>query len=141
MQRNCRISSSKKFYFGTICAYFGVCIWLLISFFSEGQMNIIVCPTKLLFHIPCPGCGVTRATILFLHGHIADALALNLNVIFSIGFLFVCPILLCYDVIMREEITYKSFCIFDSMLKNKWVFSIFGIFELYIWIHNIINHI
>lgn len=132
---------SKNFYFWAICAYIGVCIWLFFSFFTEGQMNVVVCPSKLLFHLPCPGCGVTRATMLFLRGHIVEALSLNLNVIFSIGFICIFPILLCCDMIMRKTITHQVWCKIDSVLKIKWVFFLFCIFELYIWIHNIIFHI
>jgi hypothetical protein len=32
------------------------------------------CPTALLFGIPCPGCGLTRATIAMLHGDFGAAL-------------------------------------------------------------------
>jgi hypothetical protein len=141
MQKNCLITFYKKFYFFAICAYFGVCIWLFFSFFTEGQMNVVVCPSKLLFHIPCPGCGITRATILFLQGNVLDALSLNPNVIFSIGYLFVFPFLLGYDIVTRKKITYKVFDIVNSILKIKWIFISFSIFESIVWIHNIINHI
>ena len=33
-----------------------------------------VCPTALFLGIPCPGCGLTRATLALLHGDIAGAL-------------------------------------------------------------------
>ena len=33
-----------------------------------------VCPTALLLGIPCPGCGLTRATLALLRGDIAGAL-------------------------------------------------------------------
>lgn len=31
------------------------------------------CPMRLLFHIPCPSCGLTRATRLAIGGHFSDA--------------------------------------------------------------------
>lgn len=131
----------KKFYLWAICAYLGVGIWLFLSFTTEGQMNIVVCPVQLLFHIPCPGCGVTRATMLFLRGHIREALSLNLNVIFSIGYIFIVPILLVYDFVMKKFILYNAYRAIDSILKYKWAFFSFIVLELYVWIHNIIHHI
>lgn len=36
-----------------------------------------VCPIKVFFHIDCPGCGLTRATIALLKGDIAKSLHYN----------------------------------------------------------------
>lgn len=35
------------------------------------------CPSAVLFHSACPGCGVTRALRLFAHGDLAASLALH----------------------------------------------------------------
>ena len=32
-----------------------------------------LCPTAFFWGIPCPGCGLTRATLALLHGHFAQA--------------------------------------------------------------------
>lgn len=37
-----------------------------------GAMNLLrvpICPMVLLTGLPCPGCGMTRAAVLFLQGH------------------------------------------------------------------------
>lgn len=36
-----------------------------------------ICPTRILFGIPCPGCGTTRAFWLLMQGKIAEATASN----------------------------------------------------------------
>ena len=32
-----------------------------------------LCPMRVFFHVPCPGCGLTRAASLALHGDFAEA--------------------------------------------------------------------
>lgn len=41
-----------------------------------------VCPFKAFFHIDCPGCGLTRATISLLKGNIKESLHYNYTCIF-----------------------------------------------------------
>jgi hypothetical protein len=36
-----------------------------------------LCPSAGVLGLPCPGCGLTRATLLLLHGDVARALALH----------------------------------------------------------------
>jgi hypothetical protein len=36
-----------------------------------------ICPTALFLGIPCPGCGLTRATIALLHGDVSTALGFH----------------------------------------------------------------
>jgi hypothetical protein len=37
----------------------------------------VLCPTALTLGLPCPGCGLTRATSLLTHGHVGEALAFH----------------------------------------------------------------
>jgi len=56
-----------------------------------------VCLWKHLFRLAaCPACGSTRALAAFFHGHLAQALAYNRNVIVT-GPLLIC--LLLHDVV------------------------------------------
>ena len=35
------------------------------------------CPLAALYHIPCPGCGMTRALVLLARGHVEASLQMN----------------------------------------------------------------
>jgi len=39
--------------------------------------EVPLCPLARFAHIPCPGCGLTRATLALLHGDLATALSLH----------------------------------------------------------------
>ena len=61
----------------TSAFYLIATIWLLLN--TMGIISVTICPLKLLFHIPCPGCGITRASGLLLKGQFFDAFILNPN--------------------------------------------------------------
>src|SRR5689334_14901358 len=39
--------------------------------------EIPLCPFALVTRHPCPGCGLTRATLALLHGHLGEALGFH----------------------------------------------------------------
>ena len=55
----------------------------LIAFVLAGlaalaiAFEVPVCPTATLFGVPCPGCGLTRATLALLHGDVRRAFAFH----------------------------------------------------------------
>jgi hypothetical protein len=40
-------------------------------------LRVPVCPTAAFAHVPCPGCGLTRAAKALLHGDVDGAIAMN----------------------------------------------------------------
>ena len=48
-----------------------------VLFISGALDRIWMCPAKRLFGVPCPGCGMTRAVRLLLHGDVASATAMH----------------------------------------------------------------
>jgi len=53
---------------------------LLIAFIVVAVLEVLfdeVCFTKILFNLPCPACGMTRALILFFTGHPVRAFFMN----------------------------------------------------------------
>ena len=98
----------------------------------------IKCPFHAITGLHCPGCGVTRATLLLLKGHVADSLNMNPNCLFAIIFLCTYPILLLLSVIRRKPYLMNSYQMMDKMLKNKTCLYTLLAGELIIWLHNII---
>ena len=45
----------------------------------DPNLTLIPCLFKSVFHIPCPGCGMTRAFILLGHFQYQEALTMNIN--------------------------------------------------------------
>ena len=36
-------------------------------------LGLMPCPTALILRVPCPGCGMTRATMALLHGNLHES--------------------------------------------------------------------
>ncbi|MEY3052427.1 MAG: hypothetical protein RLY31_2212 [Bacteroidota bacterium] len=57
-----------------------VALWMLPpDFFDES--SVIICPSRLFFHIECLGCGMTRAVMHMHHLEVEDALYYNYGVV------------------------------------------------------------
>ncbi len=57
-----------------------VVLWILpADFFDAG--GVILCPSRLFFHIECLGCGMTRAVMHLHHLEVEDALYYNYGVV------------------------------------------------------------
>lgn len=122
-----------------ILAYVIVCLWLYIA--KEGKTTIIVCPSKLLYGLPCPGCGITRATLMALHGDIIKALAFNPNCLFAITFIFAFPFVVCLSIFKKKDYTSYSYHRINKCIGNKFFLTVFIFIESCIWLHNIIQSI
>jgi hypothetical protein len=60
---------------------------ILASVLLPVHLNVPLMPClfQSIFHIPCPGCGMTRAFILLGHFRIQEAFMMNCNSIFIYG--------------------------------------------------------
>jgi hypothetical protein len=138
---NFRHISTKKLYLVSIIIYIIVILWLTLALRYQGQMTIVVCPSKLLYHIPCPGCGITRSTLLFIRGYYIDSLKLNPNVLLSICFVLGFPIVVIFEIITGKRTLLLFYKYLTQKLQNRVILTIFLIFEIIVWIHNILNNI
>ena len=62
-------------------------IALIIIVISLIVMEVLfhtLCPFYAIFHFPCPGCGLTRASLLILTGRFSESLSYNPTAIFWI---------------------------------------------------------
>lgn len=58
-------------------ASLGVAIALGLAFFLDLESVRAVCIYRLTLGLPCPGCGLTRATVHLLHGDLTTSLRLH----------------------------------------------------------------
>lgn len=83
----------------------------------------IKCPVNALLHIPCPGCGMTRACWLLLSGDILGSLQMH-------PMLFSMPVLLLYYL--------KD----GKLFRNKWInygiLAAIGLGFLANWIYRLV---
>ena len=123
-------------------AYLATWAWLITAYTADGQTSIIVCPSKLLYHIPCPGCGITRATLLMLKGYFYAAVTLNPNVLLCMFFLMACPVVALYDWATHRPRLYFAYHYFDALLhRRKILLACFLLFEGAVWVANIVRGI
>jgi hypothetical protein len=47
------------------------------AFAAAISFDVPLCPFAIVTRHPCPGCGLTRATLAILHGHLAESLHLH----------------------------------------------------------------
>lgn len=62
--------------------------YFLAHYFFD--INLVVCPSKLIYGLPCPSCGTTRAFISLVNGDFLVALSYNFlwSVLIPIGIVF-----------------------------------------------------
>ena len=100
-------------------------------------LNITICPIKLLWHIPCPACGTTRAILLLIDGHPFEALVMNPNIVLTVPLLAFIPIAFCVQHFYRQDFYSKL----NLVLHHRMVISFFIVFEAFVWFYNIIRNI
>lgn len=84
-----------------------------------------LCPTAGVLGIPCPGCGLTRATLLLLNGEFARALALHPLVVPLAPMYIGALVFFGVDLVRGPRNTAPS----ASWLTRRWV-SVFGVLVL-----------
>ena len=94
---------------------------------------IYVCPFNYYFHIPCPGCGMTRAFKLILQGNILESLQYNLLALPLFIFIILFMIFLVVDII-KNQTEYLAYIERISQKYGVWIV----LAVLIVWMCNII---
>ena len=72
----------KKLFYEYKFALLGLVIYFTVTQLALGQ----TCPSKVIFGLPCPGCGLTRAGLSFFTGRFSESL--HMNPMFPVLFLY-----------------------------------------------------
>ena len=86
----------------------------LIFYFLPAESSIFLhCPVKFVYGIPCPACGLTRASALILEGRIVEAILLNPLVVVTHLLLFISACWMVKDLLTGKET-------FLPTLRKRW---------------------
>lgn len=110
-------------------------VWITLN--NIYDINIMLCPAKILFGIPCPGCGMTRAIKLCLEGELMAAIRMNPNIILVWILLPIAPFILITQLATKQDYIARI----NTFLDKKVYLFIILIAEGSIWIYNIVRHI
>lgn len=79
---------------------------------------------------------MTRATLLVIHGHWADAIRMNPNVVICMVGIIIFPILLVDDMARGTACLHQTYQKIEHLLHKRLVISFILLFELAVLAHN-----
>lgn len=126
---------NRKDVFILILVYLFGIVWIVLN--KCLNLSITLCPTKILWGIPCPGCGITRAVKLCFEGDLLAAVRMNPNIILVWIILPIAPFILIIQLTTRKDYIARI----NAFLDKKVYLVIILIAEGSIWIYNIVRHI
>lgn len=126
---------NRKDVFILILVYLFGIVWIVLN--KCLNLSITLCPTKILWGIPCPGCGITRAIKLCFEGDLLAAVRMNPNIILVWIVLPIAPLILITQLKTRKDYIARI----NAFLDKKVYLVIILIAEGSIWIYNIVRHI
>lgn len=126
---------NRKDVFILILVYLFGIVWIVLN--KCLNLSITLCPTKILWGIPCPGCGITRAIKLCFEGDLWAAVLMNPNIILVWIVLPIAPLILITQLKTRKDYIARI----NAFLDKKVYLVIILIAEGSIWIYNIVRHI
>lgn len=106
-----------------------VCLFIILYVLDFNYQ----CPFKRLLHIPCIGCGMTRAVVTIIHGNFLESFRYNLMALPLIIIGLVSVPCVVVDII-KNQTTYINKI---DQLVQKYSIFIFGLVTV-VWLFNLI---
>lgn len=97
--------------------YRGMILGLVLCGISLLGMEAVfgtICPLRLVTGFPCPGCGLTRAGVLFLQGRFSESL--QMNSFFILGLVFGIIGIFIKKVLKKDSIFINTYVIIILIL-------------------------
>lgn len=73
--------------FADIKKYWIIAACILVAYIVLRKLRGAFCPSVIIFGLPCPGCGVTRAALYVLKGQFEEAFYINPGIYLWMAFL------------------------------------------------------
>lgn len=93
----------------------GIVALVVAAMAAVALFELALCPMALVLRIPCPGCGMTRATLSALHGDFATAFRYH-----PLAFLIV-PLFASYAIAHAVSYIRHGVSQIDKIVSGKWV--------------------
>lgn len=119
-------------------------LWLWLSRQQgEGGLQVggltikLGCPSKLLFGIPCAGCGNTRSVQAFFRGDFYDALMYNPTGILIALVMTICPLWILIDYMRDSSSLLHTYRGMENRLRHPAAIVLVLLLTLCNWIWNL----
>lgn len=112
-------------------------VWLFLIFFAE--VDVVLCPFRLLTTLPCPACGTTRALVCVARGYVGRALLLNPNIVFILPAVVIYTVAGIIDLLFGKSYIPFLYGKLQALFNNKRVLIAFLLFESLVWLHNLLS--
>lgn len=129
-----QFSSNEKWTLGLLTS--GLIYLVSISYFPLSVFPLPFCPWYKIFHLQCPGCGMTRAFISMLKMNIKSAYVFNPLILFVAPYFFYRFLSIIFGVITGKKLFSKWP---DSVIWFlQWIFIstylFLGIIRVFEWL-------
>lgn len=115
-------------------------IWLFDSDNRSGGSCLLGCPTRIIWGIPCPSCGTTRAVHAAFHGQWMQSLYYNPLGILVTFVMVVFPLWIAADTLTGSSSLLMTYRFVEKKLQ-QWPYAAAGILVILInWIWNLMKY-